>query len=112
MTKTNTTASKPKRVKIFEDLRQSLEEALEYERGQRVDLRTTTIPPAPKRIRPAEIRAIRRSLNASQPLFARLLSVSANAVRSWEQGVRRPRRPVLRLLEIARTNPEALLRAG
>lgn len=104
--------SAAKRVKIFEELKQSLEEALAYERGQGIDLRTSTIPPAPKRIRPAEIRAIRRSLNASQPLFARLLSVSPNAVRSWEQGLRRPQRPVLRLLEIARTNPQVLLRAG
>jgi putative transcriptional regulator len=101
-----------KRVKVFEESKRSLEDALAYKRVQRIDLRTTTIPPAPKRIRPSEIRAIRRSLHASQPLFARLLSVSPNAVRSWEQGLRRPQSPVLRLLEIARTNPQALLRAS
>ena len=112
MGKATRAALKPKRVKIFDALQQSLEEALAYERGQRIDLRTTTIPPPPARMRPAEIRAIRRSLNASQPLFARLLSVSPNAVRSWEQGLRRPQSPVLRLLEIARTNPQALLGAS
>ena len=98
-----------KRVKIFEELKQSLEDAMAYERGQKIDLRTTTIPPAPKRIRPAEIRAIRRSLNASQPLFALYLNVSTNAVRSWEQGTRRPRQAALKLLTIAKKNPKALL---
>jgi putative transcriptional regulator len=101
-----------KKVKVFDDLKLALEEALMYERGQPVDLRTTTIPPVPKRISPGEIREIRRSLNASQLLFARLLNVSPNAVRSWEQGVRKPQNPVLRLLDIARRNPQALLRAG
>jgi DNA-binding transcriptional regulator YiaG len=105
-------AQQMKKVKIFDDLKLALDEALMYERGQRVDLRTTTIPPAPKRISPRQIREIRRSFNASQLLFARLLNVSPNAVRSWEQGVRRPQNPVLRLLDVARRDPQALLRAG
>jgi putative transcriptional regulator len=55
------------------------------------------------------LRRIRRALNASQPLFATYLNVSANAVRSWEQGTRRPRQAALKLLAIARKNPRALL---
>jgi putative transcriptional regulator len=74
-----------------------------------VDLRKVEIPPRPKPLRPADIRSLRESLNASQVLFARLLNVSSNAVESWEQGVRQPRQATLKLLHIARRNPSALL---
>ena len=37
------------------------------------------------------------------------LNVSPNAVRSWEQGTRRPRQAALKLLVIAKKNPKALL---
>ncbi|PYU02475.1 MAG: hypothetical protein DMG38_00300 [Acidobacteria bacterium] len=46
---------------------------------------------------------------ALQALFATYLNVSASAVRSWEQGTRRPRQAALKLLTIAKKNPEALL---
>jgi len=48
-------------------------------------------------------------LNASQTLFATYLNVSPNAMRSWEQGTRRPRQAALKLLVIAKKNPKALL---
>jgi putative transcriptional regulator len=101
----------PKRIKIniFDDLKEALQDAAAYERGEPVNLRVTRIPMRPKPISPREIRRIRRALNASQPLFATYLNVSANAVRSWEQGTRRPRQAALKLLTIARKNPKALL---
>jgi DNA-binding transcriptional regulator YiaG len=73
------------------------------------DLRKAEMPPRPKPLKPADIRSLRESLNASQVLFARLLNVSSNAVESWEQGVRQPRQATLKLLHIARRNPNALL---
>lgn len=100
-----------KKVKIFSELKQSLEDALKYETGARVDLRITRFPPSPKTLRPAEIRAIRRRLNASQATFARLINVSTNAVESWEQGIRKPHSAALKLLAIARKRPEVLLEA-
>jgi len=75
----------------------------------KVDLRTVEIPPRPKPMKPADIRALREGLNASQALFARLLNVSSNAVESWEQGLRQPRQATLKLLHVARKNPEVLL---
>lgn len=96
---------------IFSEMKESLEGALAYERGERVDLRTTELPPPAKRLRPQEIRQIRRSLRASQPVFARLLNVSPNTVRGWEQGVRRPRQAALKLLNVARRHPEVLMEA-
>ena len=74
-----------------------------------LDLRKVELPPPPKPLKPADIRSLRESLNASQALFGRLLNVSSNAVESWEQGVRQPRQATLKLLHIVRKNPGALL---
>src|SRR5664279_421519 len=74
-----------------------------------LDLRKSELPGRPKPMKPADIRAVRESLNASQALFARLLNVSSNAVESWEQGIREPRQATLKLLHIAKKNPGVLL---
>jgi len=74
-----------------------------------LDLRQAELPARPKPMKPAEIRALRESLNASQALLARLLNVSSNAVESWEQGIREPRQATLKLLHIAKRNPGVLL---
>jgi putative transcriptional regulator len=101
----------PKKIKvnIFDDMKLALQDAAAYERGEPVNLRVSRIPPRPKPISPKEVRHIRKALHASQALFATYLNVSPNAVRSWEQGTRRPRQAALKLLTIARKNPKALL---
>ena len=101
----------PKKVKMFKELRSSLEDAIAFEKGQSVDLRTTEFPLPPPSLRPKDIQEIRISLNASQVIFARYLNVSKSTVRSWEQGTRRPQGADLKLLAIARKNPLALLQA-
>jgi putative transcriptional regulator len=73
------------------------------------DLRKAELPSRPKPLKPADIRALRASLNASQALLARLLNVSSNAVESWEQGIREPRQATLKLLHIAKKDPGVLL---
>ena len=100
---------KKKKVKIFSDLKQSLQDALAYEHRKEGALRVSELPPPPRPLRPSEIRAIRRSFNVSQAVFARIINVSANAVESWEQGVRHPREATLKLLTIAHKHPEVLL---
>jgi putative transcriptional regulator len=99
------------KVNIFEEMRETLQDVAAYERGEAVNLRVTHIPTRPKQISAKEVRRIRRALNASQVLFATYLNVSPNAVRSWEQGTRRPRQAALKLLVIAKKNPKALLLA-
>src|SRR5271169_394328 len=74
-----------------------------------LDLRKAELPARPKPLKPADIRALRASLNASQALLARFLNVSSNAVESWEQGIREPRQATLKLLHIAKKNPSVLL---
>jgi putative transcriptional regulator len=107
--------AKKTRVKAFDELRESLQDALAFETNKPsgvhdTDLRVTELPPPPRKLRPRDIRAIRRSLNASQVLFARFLNVSPNTIRSWEQGTRRPQGADLKLLAIAKTNTDALLK--
>jgi putative transcriptional regulator len=99
------------KVNIFDEMREALHGAAAYERGESVNLRVTRIPARPRPISAREIRQIRRKLNASQALFATYLNVSPNAVRSWEQGVRRPQQAALKLLLIAKKDPKALLLA-
>jgi putative transcriptional regulator len=101
--------AKKVKVSIFNDMNEALHDVAAYERGETVNLRVTRIPSRPKLISPKEVRHIRRALNASQALFASYLNVSPNAVRSWEQGTRRPRQAALKLLMIAKKNPKALL---
>ncbi len=100
---------KKKHVKVFGDLKQSLQEALAYEQGRKGGLRVSELPPPPKRLSPRQIRAIRQSFHVSQAVFARIINVSPNAVESWEQGVRHPREATLKLLTIAHKHPEVLL---
>ncbi|HXQ24884.1 MAG TPA: helix-turn-helix domain-containing protein [Candidatus Acidoferrales bacterium] len=102
-------ATGKKKIKVFSELHEALEDALRYENGERVDLRVTELPPPPKGLRPHEIREIRQSLNASQTRFARFLNVSANTVESWEQGTRQPQHAALKLLAIAKKRPKILL---
>lgn len=97
--------------KVFADLKLALNDALAYERGEKLDLRVTELPPPAKRLTPKDIRTIRTSLHASQVTFAHLLNVSPNTIESWEQGIRRPRQAALKLLTIARKHPEVLLEA-
>lgn len=97
------------KVNIFDDMREALRDAAAYERGETINLRVTRIPSRPRQLSAKEVRRIRQTLNASQALFATYLNVSPNAVRSWEQGTRRPRQAALKLLLIAKKNPRALL---
>jgi len=97
------------RKKVFNDLRDSLKDALAYEQGQPLNLRVTELPARPRMLKPREIREIRVGLNATQVVFAMFLNVHPNTVRSWEQGSRKPRASDLKLLRIAKDNPRALL---
>lgn len=100
-----------RKINVFKDLSDSLQDAIAYERGAKVDLRVMELPDPPKRLGPKQIRLIRVSLNATQVVFANYLNVSANTIRSWEQGTRRPQGADLKLLTIARKRPRVLLEA-
>jgi putative transcriptional regulator len=97
----------------FSELKAAFQEAIDYERGKRADLRTTKfrLPPAPKRMSAKAVIELRQKLNFSQAMFARLLNVSPRTVQDWEQGRRPPSDAALRLLVVAGKHPEALMDA-
>ena len=55
-----------------------------------------------------EIKNIRKSINVSQSVFAKLLNVSASSIRQWEQGHRKPSGSAVILLELLQKNPKLL----
>ena len=92
------------------DLVRDVKDLADYYAGKRkLTLRTyTAVTRAPK-FTPAEIVELREARNLSRPLFAQLLNVPPVTVRKWESGERNPSGAALRLLEIMRSRPEALL---
>jgi putative transcriptional regulator len=81
--------------------------------SRKLTMRTTEVnlpEPAPE-ITPAEIAAARKALNVSQQVFARMLNVPTVTAVSWEKGRRKPSGAALRLLQVARRHPEAILDA-
>lgn len=100
---------------LFAELTRSVSQAAEHAGGKR-DLRTTVLPVLPAAISAADVRGMRKALNASQAVFARCLNVSPQLVRAWEADRRHPDGAALRLLEIGRRQPAvvfpALLWAG
>jgi predicted RNase H-like HicB family nuclease/DNA-binding XRE family transcriptional regulator len=63
----------------------------------------------PKGLSASDIRDMRKRLGVSQERFARALNVSVSSVRAWEQGLRQPDGPTVRLLELADRHPEILM---
>ncbi|MEI6150469.1 MAG: transcriptional regulator [bacterium] len=98
-----------------DELIQALTDVRDHVAGQRkITMRTTTValPSRVESIMPEEVRAIRRKMKVSQAVFARLLNVPVVTEASWEVGRRHPSGAALRLLQIAKEAPEALLTAA
>src|ERR1041385_5246003 len=74
----------------FADLKNAMEDALDFERGKGRDLKVTPIqaPRPPKAMSPKDIAQIRQKLNCSQAVFAMMLNISTKTVKAWEQGSR------------------------
>lgn len=80
---------------LFEDLKQGLEEAIEYEKGKG----KATITPV-KEYSGKEIREIRMKAGMTQTVFATYMGVSKKTVEAWESSRTHPTGPVFRLLDI------------
>lgn len=95
-----------------EELISAVEDVRDHVQGKRkLTMRETSVrlpDPAPA-VKPEEIAEVRRALNMSQPVFARLLNVPTVTVVSWEKGRRKPSGAALRLLQVARKHPEMLI---
>jgi len=87
--------------KMFELLKEGLEEAIEFHKGK-VKLRTKKvfIPDSPKNYQAHDIKKLRAKLGITQKEFAAYLNVSLNTIQAWEQGLRTPSHSSLRLIEM------------
>jgi putative transcriptional regulator len=81
-------------------LRTALGDALEHAQGKRSLPETVVLAPRVVRYEAADVVQIRSRLGVSQKAFAILLGVTVKAVQSWEQGVRKPSTPTMRLLQM------------
>jgi putative transcriptional regulator len=100
-------SSKPdyEKMSFFEQIKAGLEASIAYSRGE-LNLRTTTLPARPPAVSARKVRALRRKLKMSQQIFAATLNVSTKLVQSWEQGLRKPDRAALRLLQVIDAHPQ------
>lgn len=73
---------------IFDDLKSSLEEAVEVHEGKQAAARVTRYELAlsPQK----DIKSIRQSLQVSQVEFAKALGTSVDTIKSWESKRRNP----------------------
>lgn len=88
---------------LFDDLKQGLEEAIDYEKGNgKARVKTYMIMPI-KEYSNKEIREIRMKAGMTQTVFASYMGVSKKTVEAWECGRTHPTGPVFRLLDILAT---------
>jgi putative transcriptional regulator len=97
------------KMSAYELIKAGLDESIAHSRGE-LTLRTTTLPRPPLPAGASQVIALRRKLKMSQSVFAAALNVSTKLVQAWEQGVRKPERGDLRLIDILTKQPEIMNR--
>lgn len=83
---------------FFDDLKTSLEEAVDIKNGAKVPTRIT-------RYEIADVRAIREQLNVSQAEMAKALGTSIDTIKSWESKRRNPTGLAAKVLATIQANP-------
>ncbi|SFO08322.1 NadS family protein [Xenorhabdus japonica] len=91
-------------IKLFERLTESMMQMNEIIDGTRKPSRETYIVAV-------QVKKIRQSTGLSQTGFAKLISVSVDTLRNWEQGRRQPTGPAKALLRAIERDPEHVLPA-
>ena len=85
---------------LFDDLKEGLQEAIEFEKGKgRAKTATYMIEPV-KKYTNTEIKQIRNKAGMTQATFANYLGVSQKTVEAWELGRTHPTGPAYRLINI------------
>ena len=87
-------------VSLFDDLKQGLQEAIDYEKGTGTARKVTYLIEPVKNYDGKEIRDIRIKAGMTQAVFASYLGVSQKTVEAWECGRTHPTGPACRLLDM------------
>ena len=91
------------RKKLFDELLESVKQATAIERGKLMPSRVFVVN------KKNEVARVRARLGLSQSRFASLLGISANTLKNWEQGRRRPTGAAKVLFRVAVRHPHAVL---
>ena len=104
-------ARKKKDSEFFERTASSITKGIKAEKaGKKLTRHTVTIPDAPKEMTAKQIKKLReKELGISQHVFAVMLNVSPRTVQAWERNANQPNGPSLRLLHMARSDPQRFL---
>lgn len=84
---------------FFDDLKASLEEAVDIKNGVKTPARVTCYDIA-------DVKAIREQLNVSQSEMAKALGTSVDTIKSWETKRRNPTGLAAKVLATIQANPE------
>jgi len=95
----------------FDDLLASMKQGADHAAGK-ITARTHQLTKRAEAFSGEEIAAIRKRINVSQSVFADLLNVPKATAISWERGLRSPSGAAVRLLQIAKNSPKALLKTA
>lgn len=90
--------------KLFKELDANLKEAVRVAKGASKPKSVYFV------LTPAQIKAIRASVNMSQTSFARSFQLSTDTIKGWEQGKRKPDAAATNYLRLIRANPELVLK--
>jgi DNA-binding transcriptional regulator YiaG len=83
----------------------SLAEGLKFAQGKKANVKVETLM---IRTGPQDVKEARKALHATQPQFARLLQVSPESVKKWEQGVNPIPGAVSRWIQAALLHPKTV----
>ncbi|MBA3980686.1 MAG: transcriptional regulator [Alcanivorax sp.] len=92
---------------LFDDLVEGFE-ALAAEREGKLTLKTHVVEPEPIRIDADELVAIRKQLNMSQGVFARVFHVKPRTYQNWERGQGAPSQQAAILFKLVKARPEMI----
>ena len=88
----------------FSSIKQGLEEALEFAKGN-------TSKAVIHEFTAVDVKDLRAKVGMSQNEFASAFGISVATLRHWERGDRSPQGPALVLLNVVAKEPQAVLRA-
>lgn len=90
---------------FFERIKQGLNEAIAYERGEiEATVSHGCVAPLPS-FSAQEIKEIREATGLTQWLFAQYMGVSVKTVEAWEAGRNAPNGTACRMLALTKSNP-------
>ncbi|QGZ62679.1 helix-turn-helix domain-containing protein [Paraburkholderia acidisoli] len=97
-----------KKARLFDALKQGLDE-LAAEREGKLTLHTVTLEaPEPLDVTADEIRSVREAVNVSQAVMARRLRVNVRTWQNWEQGKAKPNAQAAVLIKLVEKHPQTL----